>query len=54
MRCSVIVIIADNCLDFITGYLAAINKKNTITILLDKSFSLDYIEKVISFCINLI
>ena len=27
---SVIVIIADNCLDFITGYLAAINKKNTI------------------------
>ena len=24
---SVIVIIADNCLDFITGYLAAINKK---------------------------
>ena len=45
---SVIVIIADNCLDFITGYLAAINKKNTITILLDKSFSLNYIEKVIS------
>ena len=43
-----IVIIADNCLDFITGYLAAINKKNTITILLDKSFSLNYIEKVIS------
>ena len=45
---SVIVIIADNCLDFIAGYLAAINKKNTITILLDKSFSLNYIEKVIS------
>ena len=45
---SVIVIIADNCLDFITGYLAAKKKKNTITILLDKSFSLNYIEKVIS------
>lgn len=45
---SVIVIIADNCLDFIAGYLAALNKKNTITILLDKSFSLNYIEKVIS------
>tara|TARA_X000000950_G_scaffold8188_1_gene9023 strand:- start:33216 stop:34595 length:1380 start_codon:yes stop_codon:yes gene_type:complete len=44
---SVIVIIADNCLDFIAGYLAALNKKNTITILLDKSFSLNYIEKVI-------
>ena len=45
---SVIVIIADNCSDFIAGYLAALNRKNTITILLDKSFSLNYIEKVIS------
>ena len=44
---SVIMIISDNCYDFIAGYVALMNKPNTIKILLDRSFSKNYIEELI-------
>ncbi len=40
---SIVIIIADNCLDFVASYIASMNKSKIITLLLDKSFSLDYI-----------
>ena len=44
---SVIVLIADNCFEFIAGYVASLNNKKTISIILDKSFSKTYMEKII-------
>ena len=44
---SVIVLIADNCFEFIAGYVASVNNKKTISIILDKSFSKTYMEKII-------
>ena len=41
---SIVIIIADNCLDFVASYIASMNKSNIITLLLDKSFSVDYIN----------
>jgi long-subunit acyl-CoA synthetase (AMP-forming) len=44
---SVVIIVADNCLDFISCYIAAMNKSNVITLLLDKTFSTEYIQSLI-------
>ena len=44
---SVIILIADNCFEFIAGYVASVNNKKTISIILDKSFSKSYMEKII-------
>lgn len=44
---SVVAIIADNSLDFITCYVAAMNKSNVITLLLDETFSKNYIQNLI-------
>ena len=46
-KSSVIVLIADNCFEFIAGYAASLNLTNTVTILLDKSFSKNYLENII-------
>lgn len=46
-KSSVIIVIADNSFEFIAGYAAAINLENTITILLDKSFSKNYMDNII-------
>ena len=46
-KSSVIVLIADNCFEFIAGYAASLNHEKTVTILLDKSFSKTYIENII-------
>ncbi len=43
---SIVIIIADNCLDFVASYIASMNKSNIITLLLDKSFSVDYIHEL--------
>lgn len=44
---SIIIIIADNCYEFIAGYISLMNKSKTIKILLDKSFPQEYIEKLV-------
>ena len=46
-KSSVIVLIADNCFEFIAGYVAALNHEKMVTILLDKSFSNNYMENII-------
>ena len=44
---SVSLLIADNHIDFIIGYVAFLNKKNIITILVDNTFAEDFINKIL-------
>lgn len=44
---SIIILVADNTFEFIAGYLASLNQKKSITILLDKTFTSKYIENII-------
>tara|TARA_E500000178_G_scaffold347844_1_gene401875 strand:- start:3579 stop:4955 length:1377 start_codon:yes stop_codon:yes gene_type:complete len=45
---SVTLLVADNSFEFIAGYLALMNKNKVIKIILDSSFSNDYIKKIIN------
>ena len=44
---TVSLLVADNYSDFVVGYLAFLNKKNTINIIVDSSFSVEFIDKII-------
>ena len=45
---SVALLIAENSFEFIAGYLALMNKNKVIKIILDSSFSKDYIKKIVN------
>jgi len=44
---TVSLLVADNYSDFVVGYLAFLRKKNTINIIVDSSFSIEFIDKII-------
>ena len=45
---SVSLLIAENNIDFVKGYVGFLNKKNNISILVDESFSIEFLQKIIS------